>query len=242
MSNTFHSNIDRAVTPVSARKSCQLAMMRLVILLAPSQVTAPTGRIAMQRQRPSILSMVALIVCAPIIAAAVPPSAAVDHTGPNKAIARRASGVYRYESIKDGRVRGEDRWQFFAHPDGSRTLSMWHDLAARDAQFTVVLRVESSFRPIDAFVSYWNAGLFKGSAHFHVAGNSLLADSFGPYGARHHTIAVPERFSIGTHPVAADGGNEPVWKYHEGDREAETGGDGAERSYGVHAAGGTAQD
>ena len=128
-----------------------------------------------------------------------------ENTGPNTSIARRASGVYRYESIKVGRIRGEERWQFLAHPDGSRTMIMWHDLAARNAQFTVVLRVESSFRPIDAFVSYWNGGQFKGSAQFHVAGNRLIASSFGPYGARQENIEVPDRFSLGSHPVAGDG-------------------------------------
>jgi hypothetical protein len=159
----------------------------------------------MQRQQPSIFLIAAVIVCAPMLQAVAQTPPAADQSGPNKSIARRASGVYRYESIKDGHVRGEERWQFFAHPDGSRTLMMWHDLTARDAQFTVVLRVESSFRPIDAFVSYWNAGQFKGSAQFHIAGNRLLANSFGPYGARQDTIAVPARFSIGTHPVAGDG-------------------------------------
>ena len=147
-----------------------------------------------------------MVICLLFTPYATPQSVAVpENTGPNSSIARRASGVYRYESIKDGRVRGEERWQFLAHPDGSRTMLMWHDLAARNAQFTVVLRVAASFRPIDAFVSYWNGGKFKGSALFHITGKQLIANSFGPYGARQETIAVPEKFSLGSHPVAGDG-------------------------------------
>jgi hypothetical protein len=118
---------------------------------------------------------------------------------------RRASGTYRYESIKDGSIRGEERWQFFAHPDGSRTMIMWHDLAARNAQFSVVLRVAKTFRPLEAYVSYWNGGAFKGSALIRVEGSRLSAQSSGPSGARNVAIDVPDAFSIGTHPVAGDG-------------------------------------
>lgn len=144
-----------------------------------------------------------LVITAPAVAQA--PSGAAENTGPNTSIVRRAAGVYRYETIKDGRLRGEERWQFLAHPDGSRTLITWHDLAARNAQFSVILRVAESFRPLEAFVSYWNGGAFKGSAHFRVDGAKLTADSAGPYGVRNETIDVPDRFSIGTHPVAGDG-------------------------------------
>ena len=82
---------------------------------------------------------------------------------------------------------------------------MWHDLAARNAQFTVVLRVAPSFRPVDEFDSYWNGGKFEGSAPFHIDGNQFIANSFRPYGARQQTIEVPEKFSLGSRPVASDG-------------------------------------
>jgi len=124
---------------------------------------------------------------------------------PNAAITRRAAGTYRYADLKSGAVRGEERWQFFAHPDGSRTLLMWHDLAARNAQFSVILRADERLRPIEAFVNYWNGGAFKGSALFRVDGNRLTADARGPSGLRTDVVAVPESFSIGTHPVAGDG-------------------------------------
>lgn len=131
--------------------------------------------------------------------------AVAENTGPNAAIVRRASGTYRYETVAEQRVRGEERFQLLAHPDGSRTMLMWHDLAARNAQFTVVLRNETTFRPLEAFVSYWNAGRFKGSAHFLVQGAQLQAQANGPAGVMPQTTTVPPVFSIGTHPVAGDG-------------------------------------
>lgn len=141
----------------------------------------------------------------PVARLSSPAAPVTENTGPNTVILRRASGTYRYESISDARLRGEERWQFFAYADGSRMLLMWHDLFARNAQFTALLRTAETFRPLEAFVSYWNGGAFKGSAHFRVDGLTLHADSAGPYGVRSQTIRVPERFSIGTHPVAGDG-------------------------------------
>ncbi len=154
----------------------------------------------------ALLLLAAPRVDAQTPAIALPPTnTAPENTGPNTAILRRASGVYRYETISDRRVRGSERWQFLAHADGSRMLLMWHDLAARNAQFTVVLRVADTFRPLEAFVNYWNGGTYKGSAHFRVDGNRLFASSAGRSGIRNETIDVPEKFSIGTHPVAGDG-------------------------------------
>lgn len=151
------------------------------------------------------LLVVAAALSAGAAVAQQPAAAPAENTGPNAAIARRADGVYRYETLSDGRVRGEERFQLFVHPDGSRTLSIWHDLAARNAQFTVVLRNAADFRPLDAFVSYWNGGRFKGAAHFLVDGGTLVATSRGPAGIVPQRIDVPAVFSIGSHPVAADG-------------------------------------
>lgn len=162
--------------------------------------------------RPRVACVVglSLAACAGIAAAVaqIAPTArpaAAENRGPNAAIVRRASGIYRYETISDGRVRGEERFQLFVHPDGSRTMSVWHDLAARNAQFTVVLRNGADFRPLEAFVSYWNAAQFKGSAHFLVDGDRVTTTSRGPYGLVPQRLEVPAVFSIGTHPVAGDG-------------------------------------
>jgi len=153
-----------------------------------------------------LLVAVAALAAASVVAQQPTAGAApTENTGPNVSIARRAEGVYRYETLSDGRVRGEERFQLFVHPDGSRTLSIWHDLAARNAQFTVVLRNAADFRPLDAFVSYWNGGRFKGAAHFLVDGAMLTATSRGPAGIVPQRIDVPVVFSIGSHPVAGDG-------------------------------------
>lgn len=171
-----------------------------------------TGLAATLRVAPSLLAL-ALCACMGIAPAplpgqaASPPArqAAAEHTGRNAAIVRRASGTYRYETLSDARARGEERFQLFVHPDGTRTLTVWHDLAARNAQFTVVLRAAADFRPLEAFVSYWNAASFKGSTHFLVDGAVLTATSRGPYGQVSQSLEVPPVFSIGTHPVAGDG-------------------------------------
>jgi hypothetical protein len=149
--------------------------------------------------------LAALCLLATTRGAAQGAATVAENTGPNTAIVRRASGVYRYESIADHRRRGEERFTLLVHPDGSRTLNMWHDLAARNAQFTVVLRNDARFRPLEAFVSYWNGGQFKGSAHFLVAGSRLTAMSRGPAGLVPQELDVPAVFSMGSHPVAGDG-------------------------------------
>lgn len=133
------------------------------------------------------------------------PAPIAENQGPNAAILRRASGVYRYEALSDGRLRGEERFQLLVHPDGTRTMMVWHDLFARNAQFSVMLRNGANFLPLEAFVSYWNAGSFKGSAHFRVQGAQLAATSSGPAGVVTQLTELPKSFSIGTHPVAADG-------------------------------------
>ncbi|NBX40632.1 MAG: hypothetical protein EBR15_04275, partial [Gammaproteobacteria bacterium] len=74
----------------------------------------------------------------------------------NASIARRASGQYRYESLDGREVRGSEQFQILVRPDESRTLIVWHDLAAKNAQFTVVQQVDPQFQPIEAYVSYWN--------------------------------------------------------------------------------------
>ena len=128
-----------------------------------------------------------------------------ENTGPNRSIVRSATGTYAYRTMKGARLRGSEHFQLFVYPDGSRSLQIWHDLFARDAQFNVTLRVAANYRPIEAFVSYWNAAQFKGSSLFRVQGASLTGQSSGPAGLVNQTLDVPEKFSIGTHPVAADG-------------------------------------
>jgi hypothetical protein len=134
-----------------------------------------------------------------------PAQATQENTGPNASIVRQAHGQYAYRTLSDGRDRGSEDFQLLVHPDGSRTMLIWHDLKARNAQFTVVLRVAKSFRPETAFVSYWVANGYKGSTTFQVQGDQVFAESVGPEGRISRSTEVPAQFSIGTHPVAADG-------------------------------------
>ena len=104
--------------------------------------------------------------------------------GANTNSVREASGRYSYRTLSDGSERGRESFKLLVHPDGSRTLQFWHDLWAKDAQFTVVLRV---------------------AADFQVDGNTLRAMGQGADGLVEQEVEVPQNFSIGTHPVSADG-------------------------------------
>jgi hypothetical protein len=132
-------------------------------------------------------------------------AAAQENTGPNANLLRQASGRYTYRTLTDGRERGVEAFDMFVHRDGSRTLMIWHDLWAKNAQFTVVLRVAENFRPLSAFVSYWVADGYKGNATFRVDDDRINASAAGDYGVVLRTTNVPDEFSIGTHPVAGDG-------------------------------------
>ncbi len=123
----------------------------------------------------------------------------------NGSIERWVSGTYAYRALADGAERGTERFQLTVHPDGSRTMMIWQNLHDRDAQFSVVLRVSGGFRPLEAYVSYWVASGYKGSGTFTVTGDRLAVRSRGPGGQIDETLAAPPEFSIGTHPVAADG-------------------------------------
>lgn len=123
----------------------------------------------------------------------------------NASIARRASGQYRYESLDGREVRGSEHFQILVRPDESRTLIVWHDLAAKNAQFTVVQQVDPQFQPVEAYVSYWNEGRYKGSAFFRRDGAVMRGEAEGPAGRRSQAVTLPARFSFGAHPVAGDG-------------------------------------
>jgi hypothetical protein len=130
----------------------------------------------------------------------------VDHRGPNGSIVRIVSGRYEYVAASSGERRGSEEFRLFVHPDGTRQLLMWHDLTARQAQFSVLLRVDAGYRPLEAYVSYWNAARYKGSTLFRLRGQQLFAEYADANGAvEQRTLDVGDRFSLGTHPVAGDG-------------------------------------
>ena len=128
-----------------------------------------------------------------------------ENVGPNASILRWAEGKYLYLTADGARQRGMEQFRMNVHPDGTRTMIMWHDLFARNSQYTVVLRVAPNFRPLEAYTSYWTGAGYKGSAMITVTANALEIMSTGPLGPITQSITVPEKFSIGSHPVAADG-------------------------------------
>lgn len=154
-------------------------------------------------------AMVAASVAAPAaaqVAALATAPAAATATVANASASRVISGSYRNETINGGERRGGETFELIVHPDGSRTLSISSDLTARNAWFTVVLRAAIDFRPLEAYASYWNGGVFKGSGRFIVDGDRVLAESTGPAsGLQRRESSVSTRFSIGAHPVSGDG-------------------------------------
>jgi hypothetical protein len=123
----------------------------------------------------------------------------------NNSVLRWHEGEYSYRTIADGRERGWERFRHTVQADGSRTMLMWQGLRARSAQFTVLMRGEQSFRPVDAYASYWNDGKYKGSVNLWLQGPQLSLASHGAFGEWREETTVPERVSLGTHPIAADG-------------------------------------
>lgn len=123
----------------------------------------------------------------------------------NNNIVRWARGTYDYLTLAEKTPRGSERFELMVHPDGSRTLLMWNDIAVSNTQFSVVLRTEASFRPVEAYLNYWVDSGYKGSALLRVSDDALSVSSYGPGGVHQDTVAVPEEFSIGTHPVSGDG-------------------------------------
>lgn len=138
-------------------------------------------------------------------AAQTPATPPPENTGPNTNITRWAEGTYTYQSLNEKRPRAWEKFHMNVHPDGSRTMIMWHDLFARNNQFTVVLRVAANFRPLESYLSYWTPNGYKGSNFTTVMGDKLSAVTNGPIGQITQSLTIPERVSIGTHPVAADG-------------------------------------
>ena len=126
-------------------------------------------------------------------------------TGRNASVRRWAEGEYAYTTVGGARDRGWERFRVTVHADGTRSLLMWHGLRARNAQFTSLLRSSASFEPLEAWVSYWNDGKYKGSASIFRDGDALELESHGAWGTYREHGAVSSPFSIGTHPIAGDG-------------------------------------
>jgi|GEM_PF-384236 len=131
-----------------------------------------------------------------------------DKTGPealrNANIVRWAKGEYEYRTLKTQTPRGAESFHLTVARDGSRTMRAVTDITARDVQANVIVRVAESFRPIEAYVSLFTKGGYKGSLTLHVDGDVLHALTMGPTGRIEQTTKVPAQFSFVTHPLALD--------------------------------------
>ncbi len=122
-----------------------------------------------------------------------------ENPGPNTNIAHWASGKHVFRTIEDHRVRGEEHFRLSVHPDGTRTMMVWKDLFAGNSHLHIVMRVEPSFRPLEAYGSYWQRDGYKGSIRVIVDGDTLHAVGWGPNGIGGHTLSVPYNLTLVTH-------------------------------------------
>jgi len=123
-----------------------------------------------------------------------------------------ASGTYAYITADSKVQNGEETWFLTEHADGSRTLRATNSFDDRMKVFrNVVLRVDSSFRPVEAYANFWVDGQWRGSGLFSVSGNTLDAVINGPNGRLTQTLKVPDQFSFVPHPISTD--SWPTWYY-----------------------------
>lgn len=157
-----------------------------------------------------LLSLIALWLGATLSAIAA------DGTHTNAAVTRHWVGEYRNETIATGERRGSERFELLVHPDGSRTISIASDMTTRNAWFTVVLRNDANFRPLEASAFYWNGGRYKGSGHFLVMNDLVRGESNGPVRGQHQrdhgARAIFDRTASGLRRWVAYRTTRPEWR------------------------------
>lgn len=139
-------------------------------------------------------------VCTLVGAAAIAPicSAVASATNPN--ITRELVGKIKYTVDATKEYRGEEDWRLTVHPNGSRTIRMTNPIAATKILRDVVLQVDKNYRPVNVFISHWEGGVQRGIGFYYVDGPRMNAVVSAPNGVLQQSVAVPERFSIGSRP------------------------------------------
>jgi len=131
------------------------------------------------------------------VAATVPSS--------NVSVARVVEGRYENRNVADGAMLGTESFRLTVHRNGSRCLLIWSNSASRGTQITSQVCVDSLFRPTEAYARYWIGGSYRGSGWIQVKGAKLTLVSANADGTISTSeTPVPERFSIGTHPISGD--------------------------------------
>jgi len=136
-----------------------------------------------------------------------PEGARPAYTG-KPVVARLISGVHICTGLTNNEPCGQERWTVTVHSDGTRILRSFLDQSIGGTQINLVLRVEQDFRPIDAFASVYSRGKFLGSGFYAIEGDALNVSVNAPGGYFTDKVALPERYSLLLHPIAADG-----WHY-----------------------------
>ncbi len=122
----------------------------------------------------------------------------------NPSLSRVIEGRYENRELKGGRVVGVESFRLNVHPDGSRCLAIWSNSATRGTQITADVCVDRQFRPLQAYARYWIGGAYRGAAWISVDGANLHVHSSTGGATMTLSVAVPARFSLGTHPMSAD--------------------------------------
>ncbi len=134
---------------------------------------------------------------------------AQDHPD-NTNIERMATGAYSFYEDDGETMRGREDFRMIVHGDGSRTMTVFKDMFNNSRQYTIVMRVNAAFRPIESFSSYWQDDGFKGSVRVTVDGDQLHAASWGPGGPADHRLIVPPVVAVITHAEALNSWNASV--------------------------------
>lgn len=151
------------------------------------------------------MKLAQVAACLATAAGLVTAASAATSPPPAPNLVRVLEGRYENRELADGRVVGEERFRLSVYADGSRSLTIWNDLAARASHMIVQLAVDAEFRPLEAYARYWSAAKHRGSAWLRLDGGNLRLDSSAGGTPHSEVLAAPKRFSLGTHPVSGDG-------------------------------------
>jgi hypothetical protein len=129
----------------------------------------------------------------------------VEPVPTSAALTRVISGDYENRSLSDRKLLGTESFRLAAYRDGSRCMQIWSNSATRGTQISSTVCVDANFRPIEAHARYWIGGAYRGSGWVRVNGEQLTLTSVSAaQGKTQLEVRVPDRFSIGTHPISGD--------------------------------------
>lgn len=114
-------------------------------------------------------------------------------------------GSYDYGYLDKDTIRGHEDFTVTVHADGSRTVETFVDLRELGHQSNAIMRVDQSFRPMDAYSSFWRFGAYRGAARFWLTDDTLHSNVVGPRGEASHSVPFPVGATLRLHPVIIEG-------------------------------------